>query len=110
MSMIESIWQHAIAASGYTYVLPAVICMAGYVLDTQREVERDVVRRAKARQDGNSSAYYSPSVTVGHVLGRLFKTLCPVVNVFPAIAYTFELTAHVTGWLGRTFDRPLVKP
>lgn len=89
------------------YWLPAAFCATAYTSRTWRNYRKDVADRAAA--DSDARGYYSPTDTVGVLLGRAFVTVTPGVNlcagVFDAAPDVFS---DFFAWLGRVFDIPLV--
>ena len=84
------------------YWLPLSLCLYGYTVRSWQKVRQDLEYRA-------NHTYYSPSITVGTLLGYAFVTVCPYVN---SIAAVFDVGPDVFNsffkWLGRVFDFPLV--
>lgn len=88
--------------SGLLFYAPMALCLYGYTIKTWKDYQLDTNRR-------DSGGYYSPSLTVGVILGRAVVSICPIANLFAA---TFDVGpkvfSSVIDWLGRVFDCPLV--
>lgn len=87
------------------YWAPLGFCMVGYTIRTFRNVQDDIRRR---RTQGFG---YSPTDTIGTLIGRALVTLVPVANLWAGL---FDLGPTVFqklyDWLGDTFNQPLVPP
>jgi hypothetical protein len=83
------------------YGLPLLLCAYGYTARTWRNYRKDVAKC------GNE--FYSPTDTIGTLIGRGVCTVTPLANLLAAI---FDLGPEVFGsffrWIGRVFDAPLV--
>lgn len=84
------------------YWLPASFCLVGYTLKCWSEVRHDT----KARE---TAQYYSPSITVGTIIGRSILSVIPVANLWAGL---FDVAPKLFGdffeWIGRVFSVPLV--
>lgn len=84
------------------YWVPLVFCLYGYTVRTWCNYKKDIKER-------ESDSYYTPTDRVGHLVGRLIASICPVVNLFAAL---FDLGPEVFdrffAWLGKVFNVPLV--
>lgn len=89
------------------YWLPMALCLAGYAARAAKEIRQDVIDRL-AYADGSSS-YYSPTVTVGRLIGFVLLALIPIANLGAA---AFDLMPWMLGkffrWLEVALDIPLV--
>ena len=76
------------------YWIPLIVCAIGYTMRTWANVQKDLNQREKAEEDEliNQSlpqedrrrhiqAFYHPKETIGHVLGRIFVSVMPVVSL-----------------------------
>lgn len=99
---VLNLWANKWIAFGL-YWLPVAFCAFGYVLRTARNFRKDRAKRVKI------GAYYSPTDTVGTLIGRGLLTVIPLANVCAAV---FDLAPEVFGkffeWLGKVFNQPLV--
>ncbi|MES9901113.1 MAG: hypothetical protein ABW168_00355 [Sedimenticola sp.] len=84
------------------YWVPLSLCVYGYTIRTWFNYQKDT----KGREDDN---FYSPTDTVGTLIGRGIATLMPVANLWAA---TFDVAPEVFrrlfSFLGKVFDQPLV--
>lgn len=101
------------------YWLPLSLCAYGYTVRTWLNYQKDVTTREAAEKDlraadtdlGRRSAtyYYSPTDTVGTLIGRGLAATIPVVNLWAAcFDVAPRLFASMFKWFGRVFDQPLV--
>lgn len=85
------------------YWLPLAFCLVGYTMKCWSDYRHDLAKRAER--------FYSPTITVGTIIGRAFLSVTPVANIFAGV---FDVAPKVFGdflsWIGRVFDKPLVKP
>lgn len=96
------------------YWVPASLCAFGYTVRTFANYQRDVSKRAEVAlisEDPSSreSRYYSPTDTIGALVGRAIVTIIPVANLWAA---TFDVAPSLFGrffsYLGRVLNQPLV--
>lgn len=84
------------------YWLPLSICSFGYTIRTWKNYQKDVENR-------DTKEFYSPTDTIGTLIGRGLASIIPVVNLWAA---SFDVATHIFStffkWLGRVFDQPLV--
>lgn len=91
----------------WLYWLPLALCAFGYTLRTGRNYRKDV----QTRDDTANAAakYYTPTDTIGTLIGRAVVTVLPIANTWAA---AFDIGPMLFGklfnWLGRVFDQPLV--
>lgn len=99
---VLGLWTNKWIAFGL-YWIPVAFCAFGYVIRTARNFQKD---RAKRIQPG---AYYSPTDTLGTLIGRGVVTFIPIANFSAAV---FDLAPEVFGrffdWIGKVFSQPLV--
>jgi hypothetical protein len=85
------------------YWVPFIFCSFGYIVRTCRNYKND---RQERLLRGNS---YSPTDTIGTLIGRGLITIIPLANVCAAL---FDLSPEIFGkffkWLSRVFNQPLV--
>jgi hypothetical protein len=82
----------------YTYWVPLAVCLIVYAFRFVSAYREDVKK--------SSEPYYSPTLTIGAILGHILLAVTPAVNLF---AMVFDCTASVFRWLGRVLDVPLVR-
>lgn len=92
-----------------TYWAPLAMCAYGYAARSIFDY-RDELRLRDLHEKGQCKySVYSPTLTIGVLLGRALVALCPVANLFAAI---FDVAPKVFSdlfaWLGKVFDIPLV--
>lgn len=85
------------------YWLPLAFCAFGYLAKTYVNYQKDVAKREKPQ------GYYSPTDTIGTLIGRGLISIIPPANLLAAV---FDLSPWVfKGFfsrLGYFFDIPLV--
>lgn len=90
------------------YWLPLAVCTVGYIARTYNNYQKDLVARA-AWIDDRTNKYYTPTDTVGTLIGRGIVSLVPVANLLAAV---FDVAPRLLGnffkMLGDIFDQPLV--
>jgi len=83
------------------YWVPLSLCIYGYTLRTWFNYKKDLLNRNNER--------YTPTDTIGDLVGRGVVTLIPVANIWAA---TFDVAPEVFKrffkLLGEIFDKPLV--
>lgn len=89
------------------YWLPMGVCLFGYLRRSVKNYRQDVALRSEA--DTKPNGYYSPTDTIGTLIGRTIVAVMPVGNL---IASLFDLAPELLGrffeWIGRVFSKPLV--
>lgn len=99
---VLGLWANKWIALGL-YWLPLAFCAYGYLVRTAHNFAKD--RRTRV----TPGAYYSPTDTLGTLIGRGFVTIIPLANVCAAV---FDLAPEVFGrffdWISRVFNVPLV--
>lgn len=89
------------------YWLPLVMCAYGYAVEFV-QLYRDEIR-ARAKAEADEKAYYSPTLTLGWIVGHVVITIVPIVNLLAAV---FDAAPKAFGdfftWLGKALDIPLV--
>ncbi len=91
----------------YFYWLPLILCLIGHSRITIREILQDIKKREEYLADQSSSptrqryVYYSPSVTLGTIMGRLCLSVTPIVNTLRA----WSLIPEYLGWIIPTFEK-----
>lgn len=90
------------------YWLPACICAVGYVRKSVLEFCQDRRNRDSALRSGGPS-FYTPSLTVGLILGRTLVAAFPGINIPVAIfQHLPTLLGRFFRWMGGLLDIPLV--
>lgn len=84
------------------YWVPLSFCAGGYTVRTWINYQKDVNTR-------KSEDYYSPTDTIGTLIGRALVSLLPIANLW---ATAFDVAPEVFKsffkWIGSVFDIPLV--
>jgi len=90
------------------YWLPVCVCTVGYIARTYNNYQKDLKARAEWVSD-SINHYYTPTDTVGTLIGRGIVSLVPVANLLAAV---FDVAPRLLGnffkMLGDIFDQPLV--
>ena len=119
--MIESLklWMMAFDFTSWMgfllYWLPLSVCAYGYTVRTFLNYQNDVSQREiseEARKNDSritNYSYYSPTDTIGTLIGRGLATVLPVLNMWAAcLDIAPKLFSTLFDWTGRIFDQPLV--
>lgn len=89
------------------YWLPLLICIYGYSVRTWGNYRRDLKDREASETAENK--YYSPTDTVGDIIGRVFVCVIPIINLVAAI---FDVAPNIFEkffkFLKKVFYQPLV--
>ena len=90
------------------YWMPFLLCVTGYTVRTVRNFQRD--RKARAEKESDRSAsYYSPTDTIGDLIGRALISVLPIGNLWAAL---FDVSPMVFEklflWISEAFNQPLV--
>lgn len=92
----------------FLYWLPLIVCTVGYIARTYKHYQADLVARA-AWVENPKEKYYTPTDTVGTLIGRGIVSIIPVANLIAAV---FDVAPSLLGnffkMLGQIFDQPLV--
>lgn len=68
------------------YWVFVLICLTGYSYKTYLAFKKDLARRAlESSGDMKKFDFYTPKLTYGKVLGRIFVAFVPVVNIWCAV-------------------------
>lgn len=121
--MIENLqnWMLAFDFTGWMgfglYWLPLLLCAYGYTVRTWMNYQKDVADREASELLSKSeltklksyAPYYSPTDTIGILIGRGLASVIPVVNLWAAcFDVAPRLFSAMFAWIGRVFDQPLV--
>lgn len=95
------------------YWLPLSICTYGYTIRSWINYQTDIKDRAAAELDAeipkNRVIFYSPTETIGTLIGRGIVTVLPVANLWAAsFDVAPRLFSSLFKWVGKVFDQPLV--
>jgi hypothetical protein len=86
----------------WLYWLPGAFCTVFYIIRTARNYIQD-------KNNRESSKWYSPTDTIGTLIGRGIVSIVPIANLLAAI---FDLAPEVFGkffkYLDKLFNQPLV--
>ncbi|KAA0888707.1 hypothetical protein [Oryzomonas rubra] len=86
--------------------VPLAFCAVGYTIRTAKDYMEDKTDRAKAESEGTS---YSPTVTVGTLIGRGIVSVVPIANIWAALFDVApELFSKTFLVIGKLFNIPLV--
>jgi hypothetical protein len=100
-----------------TYWLPVVLCIFGYLRQNQEEYKTDVANRTEYEKtlsspnfdpNGSWRPSYTPTLTVGTVVGRIVVSLVPLVNIFKGIYFLFHIGSDIVGFFNDWLNIPLV--
>jgi len=84
------------------YWVPLSFCWVGYTIRTAQNYMKDKSEREKEK-------YYSPTDTIGTLIGRGIASIVPVVNLWAAL---FDVAPHIFRkafqWVETVFNQPLV--
>ena len=90
------------------YWVPLSLCLYGYTLRTWVNYQHDVKERALHEEQPKGN-FYSPTDTIGTLIGRGIVTIVPVANLWAA---AFDVAPKMFRsffeWIGKVFDMPLV--
>jgi len=91
----------------FIYWVPVSLCVFGYTLRTFNNYRHDLIQRRKSEL--KKVDYYSPTDTIGDIIGRAIVSVIPIANTWAA---TFDvapkLFSKLFEFVGRIFDQPLV--
>lgn len=88
------------------YWVPLAICLLGYALRTWRNYRIDVDNRQSCP---SRFRVYTPTDTVGNLLGRVIKSVVPILNILAVITDVGpELGRRYFKWLHRVLTQPVV--
>ncbi len=86
------------------YWVPLSLCAFGYTVRTIRNYRTDLIQR-------RSVNYYTPTDTIGDLIGRGFASTMPLVNLWCAMVDVGpDIFGNFFKWMGRVFSQPLVPP
>jgi hypothetical protein len=90
----------------YLYWAPLLVCAICYIVRSWEDVQKDI----KSREAWNlEPRYYSPTIKLSTVVGRILATVIPVLNLLMMIFDVGPiLIGRVMRVLGDTLDIPLV--
>ncbi len=107
----------------FLYWLPLSICMVGYTLRTFENYHKDVTARREylaakealsrmsddERSRKTNFLHYSPTDTIGTLIGRALVTIVPIANMWAAIFdVSPRLFCRVIEHIEAIFNQPLV--
>ena len=86
------------------YWIPVIVCLSVFTARTKKEIYRDFRQREKYSITNG----YTPKVTVSTILGRIFISVCPILNLLIAIV---DIPGDfLFPWIEKILTRPIVKP
>lgn len=89
------------------YWMPLALCAYGYTVRSARRFSADRIARAEA--DTEERAYYSPSITIGTLIGYAILSVMPIANLFSAIFDVApKLFSSLIEWCEKALNIPLV--
>lgn len=84
------------------YWAPLAFCAVGYTTRTARNYMDDKQMREKVQ-------YYTPTDTIGTLIGRALVSVIPIANLWAALFDVApELFSKAFSWISRVFNIPLV--
>ena len=124
--MIESIRQFAFNTATFNslvgillYWVPTALCIVGYTVRTFRNVQTDVKRRKECEvaermakvTETRSCSYYTPTDTIGSLLGRALVSILPIANLWAAMFDVAPIMfKRIFDLFDKVFNQPLVPP
>ena len=95
------------------YWIPASLCAYGYSVRTWVNYRNDVKRRReddeRLKTDPKYWSTYTPTDTIGTLIGRALVVVVPVANIWAA---AFDVAPDIFStffkWVGKVFNQPLV--
>lgn len=93
------------------YAAPTMLCAFGYIRRSYNDIQRDKrdLESALEQRTKGGTGHYSPTITVGTLMGRALVTVCPAVNFLSAVFdHGPELFGSFFRTIGKVFDRPLI--
>lgn len=92
----------------FLYWVPLSLCIFVYTIRTWQNYQKDLVKRTEAEK-ARGNGYYSPTDTVGALIGRALVSVLPVANLWAALFDVAPiLFRHLFRFIGKVFDQPLV--
>jgi len=89
------------------YWMPLALCAYGYTIRAACRFSKD--RTARTKADTEERGYYSPTITIGTLIGYAVLSVTPIANLFAAIFdVSPKLFASMFEWFGKVLDIPLV--
>jgi len=91
------------------YWLPMVGCLILYSIRSGKQYQKDKTYREEDHANNKGEYCYSPTLTIGTLIGRFVVSFIPVANLI-ALAVDLAPGALRTffKWVEKTFDIPLV--
>lgn len=109
LTYLENIWNQPATQTLTTrfgillYWLPLVVCIVGNLCQFVQ------VYRSDLREREGRNGYYTPTLTVGHVLAWVLITVTPGVNLMVACFYHGPcIISNIFSRMSKMFDFPLV--
>jgi hypothetical protein len=86
------------------YWAPLLLCSYGYAIRTWVNYRKDRIAR-----DSTENKHYSPTDTLGSLIGRGLVAIIPIANLLAAIFDVApETFGRFLGFVGKVFSQPLV--
>ena len=112
LSKIMEIMQSPLWVS-VLYLAPLTLCFYGYTIRTWINRNKDVKQRRdeenKVIGEYGHVVSYSPTDTIGTLVGRMIATVTPIVNIWAAL---FDVAPEVFNRffkrIGKILDQPIV--
>ena len=103
----------------FLYWLPLSLCVVGYTIRTFENFHKDIEARerylnylnAKKNEEPfvNANSYYTPTDTIGTLIGRALVSLMPVANLWAGIFdVSPRMFSRLISLVEKTFNIPLV--
>lgn len=101
------------------YWLPLLVCVVGYTIRTSENYQKDIEQRAKYLRywdlknqkevDERPIVFYTPTDTIGTLIGRAIVSLVPFANAWAAIFdVSPKLFNRLISFIEKVFNQPLV--
>ena len=82
----------------FVYWIPLLVCLTVYLFRAIGKYKQDL--------KNCTEKYYTPTLTIGWVVGRLLGSIIPVVNLS---CMTFDCLASLFKWIDQFLDIPFVR-
>lgn len=73
-------WWFTGAMGTILYWMPLIVCLAVYFYTVVEKIREDYEKRTGEMEEGVSD-FYNPEVTIGTIIGYIFISVCPGINL-----------------------------